>query len=203
MYSNAEYTYLKEKYGGCASWAIWDVQNQRDTAIIDKYVDQLSARHVFVALNISKQLTNEPWTNFRSGRHDRKLKYACNDTMLRGSYLTDLFKGIPEPRAFKIKGMLTPDTIQKHVEFFVEEMKNVKLSEDSAFVILGDMAHRYFDQYFQQTYKNKIIYYCHYSHYGVTDKEWTVGLWRTLNIDEEFESIVQKYKHAGRHALRH
>ena len=111
MYSTSEYTYLKEKYGGYASWAIWDYQNQRDTFVIDKNVAQLSSWYVFAALNISKELRDEPWANFRFGKHDRKLKYACNDTALRGAYLTDLFKGIPEPKAFRISSILTLEKI--------------------------------------------------------------------------------------------
>jgi hypothetical protein len=192
MYSAAEYANLKRKYGSCASWAIWDIHNQHDTIIIDENVGQLSSNYVFVGLNISKQLNDVPWVNFRSGRHDRKLKYACNDTVLRGSYLTDLFKGIAEPKAFKISGILSDEILQRHVTFFHEEMRDIKLHVGSTLIILGDTARRYFDNYFR-TQEHRVAYYCHYSYSGMTDRRWTEGLWQKLGIEQNFDSIVQKY----------
>jgi hypothetical protein len=194
MYSLEEYTFLKEKYARVASWAIWDSRNQHDTTIIDKNVAQLSSRYVFAALNVSKDLKDESWINFHAGRHDRKLKYACNDTILRGSYLTDLFKGIAEPKDFKIKSLLTSETIQEHVKAFNREMVDIKLSDDSTLIILGGMARRYFDIHFRRGYRNKIIFHAHYSDYKLSDKQWTEDLWSKLNIVQDFDSIVQKYQ---------
>jgi hypothetical protein len=30
---------------------------------------------------------------------------------------------------------------------------------------------------------------------GMTDKQWTEGLWRKLNIVQDFDLIAQRYKH--------
>ena len=93
MYTTNEYEKLSMEYGPCSSWAIWDENDQNDTSVIDESVAQLNTRYVFVGLNISKDLKKPSWSNFHGGQHDRKLMYACNnDTKLRGSYLTDIFK---------------------------------------------------------------------------------------------------------------
>ncbi|MEX0931586.1 MAG: hypothetical protein WDZ88_02435 [Candidatus Paceibacterota bacterium] len=193
MYSQEEYKYLKAKYGPYASWAIWDKDNEKNTSIIDRCFDQLSPKHVFIGLNISAPLRDYSWANFRGGRHDRKLKYACNDTDLRGSYLTDLFKGVPEAKSFKVKGMLNDNIIKENVSFFQDEMNDIGLTKESILVLLGDLATQYFDEYFQKLFDNPIISYRHYSSYG-TDRDWVEGLWKELDINGDVESIIGKYR---------
>ncbi len=192
MYSLEEYENLKTKYGSYASWAIWDENDQKDTSVIDRYFDQLSPRYVFVGLNISAPLRDASWSNFHAGRHDRKLKYACNDTVLRGSFLTDLFKGIPEAKSFRVNGMLTNDIIKENVSFFEQEMRDIKLKTESTLVILGGMASRYFDDYFKHLFNNEVIKYRHYSSYG-TDREWVEGLWNQLDIKQDFDPVIKRY----------
>ena len=193
MYSREEYENLKAKYGEYASWAIWNEKDERDTSVIDECFAQLSSRYVFVGLNISAPLRDSSWANFRGGRHDRKLKYACNDTPLRGSYLTDLFKGIPEAKSFKVKGLLTHDIIQENVSFFQNEMDDIELGKESVLILLGDLTTRYFDEHFRKLFSNPTISYRHYSSYG-TDHEWVEGLWNELGIDGNFDSLVSKYR---------
>ncbi len=191
MYSREKYENLKAKYGEYASWAIWNEKDERDTSVIDASFEQLSPHYVFIGLNISAPLRDSSWANFRGGRHDRKLKYACNNTALRGSYLTDLFKGIPEAKSFKVKGMLTNDIIQENVSFFQNEMDDIGLDKESVLILLGDLATRYFDEHFRKLFTNSTISYRHYSSYG-TDRDWVEGLWNQLDVDGDFDSIKLK-----------
>ncbi|NCN07853.1 hypothetical protein GW933_04195 [Candidatus Falkowbacteria bacterium] len=197
MYSIDEYKNLTSKYGPFASWAIWNYKKESDSLIINQNFDKLHSKFIFLGLNISRPLTNNPWSNFHGGRHDRKLKYACNDNKLRGSYMTDIFKGIDEPQSNKFKNLLTDKIIRKNVEQFNREMKDIKINDNAQFIILGtptSLLAQCFNNYFKQEYKNRIIYHYHYSYYKLTDKEWVNGLWEKLNINQNFDLTIKKYK---------
>ena len=199
MYSEAEYKKLVSKYGNCASWAIWDFLKESNTSVISNNYVQLHSKFVLLAMNPSDILVPEPWVNFRGGKHDRKLKYACNDTKLRGSYITDLFKDIAEANSNNIKGHLNNETIETNVRLFNQEMTDIKISKDTKFIVLGvpnSFLAQCFNLHFKQQYKNETIYYCHYSYYKLTDKAWVTGFWKKLGIDQDFESTIKKYSKA-------
>lgn len=197
MYSTNEYKNLTSKYGSYSSWAIWDQRDEKDTSVISKNNEKLHSNFIFLALNVSG-LGVKDWSNFHGGSiHDRKLKYACNDNKLRGSYITDIFKDIVEPISLKVKNILNAKIIEKNITFFNQEMKDIKINNDSIFIILGtqkSLISQYFNKYFKQGYKNQVIYHYHHSYYGLKDKEWVQSLWEKLNISQDFYSTVQKYK---------
>ena len=120
MYNSEEYKNLASKYGPYASWAIWDYKNASDTAAIDQNFEQLHSKYVLLGLNISRSLTNT-WSNFHDNSHARKIKYACTDTKLRGSYITDIFKGIVKSRSTWFKEILTDKIISENVIFLTRK----------------------------------------------------------------------------------
>lgn len=194
MYSTDEYNALVSKYGLLSSWAVWDYKIESDLSIIDTNTNILNSKNVFLGLNISSSLKNIPWCNFHGGKHDRKLKYACNDTILRGSYITDLFKDIPEVQSAKIEKHITPEIVAKNIGFFDQEMSDVKANSNSKFIVLGKKAEFYYKEYFDQKITNNVLYYPHYSSTRDTDKKWVLGLWKELGIHEDFDLIFNKYK---------
>jgi hypothetical protein len=178
FYTEKEYNTLKNKYGGYSSWAIWDEENPKNVSIISSSVSELKPNYIFIGLNISEQLKSESWINFHGGKHDRKLQAICNKTKLRGSYLTDLFKDVVAVNSSSLS-KLSDEIIQKNVKFFNQEMKDIKIMENSVFVILGtesSLVSKYFVKYFLKYYKNKVINHYHYSYYGVSDEKWLIGL---------------------------
>ena len=197
MYDIDEYNNLTLKYGSYASWAIWNYEKSTDTAIIDQNFDQLHSKFVLLGLNISRPLTSKPWSNFHDNTHARKIKYACNDTKLRGSYITDIFKGVVEPKSGQFRNILTDKIINENVALFNQEMRDIKINDDTQFVVFGtptSLLGKCFNGYFRQDYKNAIIYYYHYAYYTLTDKDWVMGFWNKLNISQDFDLIIQKYK---------
>lgn len=187
MYNAGEYNYLVSKYGSYASWAIWNKEKPVDTEVISQNIDQLHSKYVLLGLNISRPLIDQHWSNFHDNSHARKLRYACNDTKLRGSYMTDMFKGIVQPSSANFRSLLTDKIIQDNVQFFNKEMKDIKITDDTQFIIFGtstSLLAQCFNGYFKQGYKNNVIYYYHYSYFTLTDKQWVVGLWRKLDIDQ-------------------
>ncbi len=194
MYSHEEYLNLKKKYGSYSSWAIWDPNNESNTAIIEENLTDLTSNYVFLGLNISASLENTPWINFHGGKHDRKLKYASNDTFLRGSYITDLFKDLPEPVAKNVTKNLSKDEIKDHVSFFVNEMKDVKLSDNSVLIVFGQEAAENYEKYFKEHFDNRVIFTRHYSDTHLTDEKWVEEFWSYFNINEDATDVIRKYK---------
>jgi hypothetical protein len=204
-FTEAEFKKLSSTYGKYAGWAIWNYSRSRDiersTSIIDDNIALLNSRNVIVGLNVSAPI-DILWSNFRGGTHDRKLKYAFNDT-IRGSYITDLYKGIVNPSSVELDKYISknPDILQENVQFFLEEMKSIRLSMESRFIILGvenGILARHFNKHFQRHFlSNPVVYYRHYSSRG-TDKEWVEGIWRKLDIQNHFGSVLSKYKYVSK-----
>jgi len=113
MYTDIEYKKIKEKYGACASWAIWDVNDLSDTTIIENNILNLQNNYVLLALNKSIDIDLYCWKNFHGYDHARKLAYGCNNSLLRGSYMTDLFKDLPEAVASRLDKNLSSNDIEK------------------------------------------------------------------------------------------
>lgn len=198
MYTKDEYEKLLGKYGDCASWAIWDYHDENKLSVIEDSYQDLKSDYIFLALNISKPLTNGKWKNFHGGKHDRKLKYACNDTTLRGAYITDLFKNLPEVSSSQFENKLSRDLIDKNISFFRQEMQDIKIHHLTKFIVMGvpnSLIARCFDTYFKQFFNNETIYYYHYSYYRLTDSQWVTGLWNKLNIESSYSEVNKRYAH--------
>ena len=200
MYNQNEYNNLISQYGAYASWAIWDHKDQKDPSIISQNIDHLHSRFILLGLSISRPLKEAPWSNFHHGPSNvRKLKYACNDTILRGSYITDIFKGIVEPASSKFSSAVTEKIIRENVNFFSQEMQDIRINDESQFIVFGaqnSLLARYFNKYFRHDRRNRIIYHYHYSYYGLSDEVWVESLWAKLGMDEDFDLVIRKYKKA-------
>lgn len=198
MYNNDEYNDLALKYGSFASWAIWNHKNQSDASIIGENRGSLHSKFVLLALNFSQGLIKQSWGNFHYGPSNvRKLKFACNDNKLRGSYMTDLFKNMVEKNSAHVKSLLNKDVIQRNIDLFNQEMKDLKVDNNSTFIVWGVPSSQlawYFNTYFKQEYKNPVIYHNHYSYYGISDKEWVTSFWEKLKISQDYDATIRKYK---------
>ena len=113
--------------------------------------------------------------------------------------MTDLFKNIVNSKSSDFYQFIKdkPQLIQENVLKFEEEMRDIKISDATCFVILGtekSITANFFRQYFQKYFaNNKIIYHRHYSSRG-SDKEWVESIWESLNIASSFSEIIEKYK---------
>ncbi|MBI1833357.1 MAG: hypothetical protein HYR90_00880 [Candidatus Andersenbacteria bacterium] len=199
MYKLDEYEELKRKYGSYGSWAVWRHNNESDTSVIDEHVEELHSRFIFLGLNVSQSLGSAAWVNFHGGKHARKLKYALNDTKLRGSYITDIFKDLPAPKSSDIVKILAddPSLITQNVEFFKREMADIRVTAESVFVVLGtptSYISRYFRTYYHHNFSNlKFVNYYHYAYYALTDSTWVEGLWNELGVEARYDHIRGMY----------
>jgi hypothetical protein len=196
-----QYLSICRKYGDYSSWAIWNHEDAADPTIIKSHIEELNANHVFIACNASRRdgyIGHGPWANFRGWKHDRKLKYACNDTTLRGSYLTDMFKGIEEANSGKVRDLLTDEVVDKNVSCFLEEISDIGTTDKTVYVVLGvyksEIGKQFRKHFLDQMGEVNVIYYTHYSNFRWSDEEWVTGLWKELGIKADYEKIRQKYK---------
>lgn len=201
MYTEKEFKNLTSQYGWCSSWATWNMGDRRDTSIIGKEYKKCNSKIVVLGLNISKKLKHEIWSNFHGGKFDRRLKYAFNNNKYRGIYLTDIFKGVETVSVKELRKKLTDKIIKENVEFFTKEMKNVKISNKTRFILIGKDVEKYFEKNFKENLKNifkindnNFIKYRHYSDFGVTDEEWVCGLWNKLKIEQNYKKTKNLYK---------
>ncbi|OGU11940.1 MAG: hypothetical protein A2X61_13540 [Ignavibacteria bacterium GWB2_35_12] len=204
MYSMPKYNELRKQFGNFASWAIWDKNKEYDTEIIDKNIKILHSNFVFVGLNPSKNLRKVKWSNFRGGKHDRKLKYACEIDCLRGSYLTDLFKNFTKKSSSELKKEIdkkNKNFIKKVFKDFQSELDKICFNpQKGKIILLGDTVQKFFKKHFKlndnDPLKKCILNYKHYGCWG-TDKDWVEGLWDKLVIKykvNSFENIKKLYK---------
>ncbi len=197
MYHTDQFKIISNKYGSFASWALWDVIEERRTDVIDDNVDKLHSKYVLLGLNVSGPLKNKRWINFHGGKHDRKIKYACTDNILTGSYLTDIFKNIEISKSNNVKELLTKDVVNANVSLFIQEMQDIKIKPSTCFIIFGkekSLMADCFNKYFSKHFDNKVIYYYHYSYYRFTDQKWVTGLWKELGISQDYNTTIKKYK---------
>lgn len=198
-FTNIEFEILTKKHGKWASWAIWEYSSvriqEKSTSIIQSNLADLNSENILIGLNISKPV--EIWGNFRGGKHDRKLKYAFNDSPIRGAYMTDLFR-IEMKESTNLARFIkcNPNIVEENVSRFIDEMRDLRINDETRFIILGkeqSILGKYFRLEFHKYFKkNPIIYHRHYSSRG-TDKEWVESIWKSLGIDLNYEVVKNNY----------
>ena len=201
-YSQTEFKNLTALYGRYAGWAIWEYARSRSqeasTDCIYHNLNQLNTNNIVVGLNVSASIKGD-WLNFRTGRHDRKLKYAFNNSEIRGAYITDLYKGIVDPSSLSLhKGLQNNyEVIEQNINLFIQEMKDIGIRSESRFIIMGpenSVTGTNFIKYFQEHFEeNPVVFHRHYSSWG-TDKDWVTSIWTKLGINENFDETISKYK---------
>jgi hypothetical protein len=170
-----QYVKIKQRFGRYANWAIWNDQDIKNTEIIEESISELNAKFVTLGLNISKPFDSD-WVNFRIGKHDRKLKALFNKSPARGSYMTDLIKGFPEPDSKKVLDAIKKDQsiLNRHIEEFNEETNLIGADTETVFILLGGDVNKLITPFLGTSkYKsNKVIQITHHSYYGFTDSDW-------------------------------
>ena len=143
---------IKIRNGHFASWAIWNQgklpkENVGDLSIFDlehnPYIlEELKAEIVFVGLNISRPI-ERPLGNFHDSSHkatDYKLRYAINDSLGRGGYMTDIIKDFEEKSSGKMMDYLrnNPEFEKANVRSFIDEIIFIGASSPTIVAIGSD-----------------------------------------------------------------
>jgi len=144
-----DYLFIKNKYGGHASWAIWaDVgttpkSNMEDLAIFDDddVHKRLNPENVLVGLNISGYILEKPFENFHGkGGGAFKIRYATRGTALWGGYLTDIIKDFPEMHSSNVMKYLRshPDLAERNIASFKQELSDIGSTHPTIYAFGND-----------------------------------------------------------------
>ncbi len=170
------YSQLKNEFGWCASFAIWEIEgntptsNTEDLSVLtdENIMNLAKTDFVFVGLNAAVHdlgKTIEPWSSFHSADHkrqkDHKLRYTFKDTKYWGCYITDIIKGVPETDSNKVKKHMkaNPQKYEKQLETFRYEMKLLAGDKKPILVAMGDAAYQMLYPLFEEFKVIKIPHY--------------------------------------------
>ena len=137
-----KFNHIKNKWGAYASWTMWqDVKpweapkaHMGDLSIFDDEDTLLDIVHtdiVFVALNAAdRDVADRPFSMFHDTSpraNDYKMRYAFKDTVLWGSYITDLFHNLRETDSNKVSRHLAvnPDFLKTQLDRFKQELADI------------------------------------------------------------------------------
>ena len=173
-----KFEFIKEEYGHCASWAIWEEvgatpkSNAGDLNILDPkkntdLLSQLKPNVVFVGLNTSGNVEDkEPFSNFHpTGPHanDFKIRFALKGTEYWGGYMTDIIKGHVQKDSKKVLKYLKKHRKEeiKNIKKFRKELKDLG-TKNPTIIAFGNAAYRILKRNLKDEYT--IIKVYHYSH---------------------------------------
>ena len=176
-----KFNFIKEKYGHCASWAIWKEvgatpkSNMGDLNVLDpqqnpNLLSQLNPDVVFVGLNTSRDISDEkhfrnfhPTGNRARYAQDYKTRFALKDTELWGGYMTDIIKDHVELHGHTVRSYLNenPDVEDKNIETFRKELKDLG-TENRTIIAFGNEVYRILSRNLNKEFN--IFRVTHYSH---------------------------------------
>ena len=210
-----KFNFIKEKYGHCASWAIWKEvgatpkSNMGDLNVLDPQqnpdvLSELKPDVVFVGLNISIDIGDqEPFSNFHpTSPHaqDYKTRFALKDTELWGGYMTDIIKNHVGMNAQEVMNYLSanPDVEDKNIETFRKELKDIG-TENPTIIAFGIDAHSVLTRNLNNEFN--IFQVTHYSYQGLTKEDFRneiKSLIERIQINSEIRKdkseVLKSYK---------
>lgn len=143
---------IKVKYGHVGSLAIWKPIDKTqkpkfgmgDISHFDNEENLIINRNfVLVGLNLSgKGSIDTPFRNFHpthSTAHDYKIRYAIEDTIFSGAYMTDIIKDYEEVMSGKVMKYLNsnPDVKKENIKLFEEELNDI-CAKDPVIIAFGN-----------------------------------------------------------------
>ena len=165
---------IKSKYGHVGSYAIWqkiddskkpkygmgDITHFNNSSNIT-----INNNIVLVGLNLSgKGSIDNPFQNFHptySTAHDYKIRYATQDTIFSGAYMTDIIKDYEEVMSNQVIKYLNsnPNIKKENIESFEIELKDI-CSNVPIIIAFGNDCYKILNELKQ---KYKIFKVPHYS----------------------------------------
>ncbi len=131
---------IKNNYGHMSSFAIWSKieENQKPkygvgdiTHFYNTENLNINRNIILVGLNLSGRGTiDKPFSNFhnpKSTSHDYKIRFAVQDTIFNGAYMTDIIKDYEEVMSNKVMQYLrkNPEVLNENLKSFEKELQDI------------------------------------------------------------------------------
>lgn len=166
---------IEQKYGHYASFAVYaniDPSQKPKFAVGDTTpiytFEKLHTNFIFVGLNMSgKGTIDRPFANFHNSKHtsnDYKIRYATQNTIFEGSYMTDIIKDYEEVMSKNVMKYVRhhPEILLENIETFKTELSDIG-SNDPILIAFGNDAYKILSTFFGITHT--IFKINHYSSY--------------------------------------
>lgn len=156
---------IKDKYGNMSSFALWKKideikKTKYGVGNIEHFKNleekDINRNIILVGLNISgKGFIDNPFENFHNSKstsHDYKIRFAIQDTIFSGAYMTDIIKDHEEVMSGKVMKYLNenPNIKKENIESFEVELKDIGASNpiiiafgNDSFKILSELKSKY------------------------------------------------------------
>jgi len=123
-----KFEYNNIKLSEVASWAVWDKKDINNLEIIEKDINKLNGKIIFVALNFGGKERPVGWTDWKNfhGNRDKRLPALLSGTRFEGAYMTDIIKNQYNPNAEDFMNKLNNDVINTSLDFFCQEIELLK-----------------------------------------------------------------------------
>ena len=200
MITHKQYTYIANKYGHYASWAVWKEQGDKpksnvgDLTIFDinlnpTILEILNPNFIMIGLNISRPIEFK-FGNFHDKRpqsQDYKIRYAFNDTMFYGAYMTDIIKDFENVVSGDVMKYVkaNEDFERKNIERFIKEINDIGATAPTL-IAFGNYTHSILTRHFEGIYP--IIKFPHYS-IQISKEDYKIIVERKIN---EYLDISRK-----------
>lgn len=178
MITSERFDLVKEKYAFYSSWAIWAQAGEKpksnigDLSVLDpnqnpSLLSQLNPEIVFLALNISRGDIIHPFGNFHDARSeatDYKIRFALQDSIYWGGYMTDIIKDFDEKHSGKVISYLKKheDIIHKNIDQFKKELSDIG-SNNPILISFGNDVFNILNKYLKKDFK--VLKVPHYASY--------------------------------------
>lgn len=175
--TSEKFELIKVKYGNCASWAIWDAEaespksNIGNVDVLDpqknkELLSQLNPNIIVVGLNISGRI-KIPLANFHadsSTAMDYKIRYAFQNTILWGAYMTDIIKDYEEKISGNVMRYLkqNPSFLDDNIQIFLHELKDLGADNPRIITFGNDSYNILRNNLNEDIVIKKVIHYSHY-----------------------------------------
>tara|TARA_B100000029_G_C17451235_1_gene915075 strand:- start:162 stop:755 length:594 start_codon:yes stop_codon:yes gene_type:complete len=183
MIERDRFTFIREKYGLHASWAVWAEEgdtpksNMDDVSIFEKEDVhlELNPEVVLVGLNFGTDISSwNPQKNLFQNFHwkgggDFKVRYAVRNTPFWGAYMTDIIKDFPELVSTNVMSYLRKNqsVVDENIVSFKEELQDIGAS-NPILVGFGNDAYNILRKNLGTDLK--IVKALHYAHYISKEK---------------------------------
>jgi hypothetical protein len=171
---------ITQKYGSVASWAIWDEFGERpksnmsnikvlDPDINTNLLQSINNNVIMVGLNFARPVNFDiPYMNFHDSNphaNDFKIRYAFNNTIFYGAYMTDVIKNYPEINSKNVEKHIkeNPEIIDKSINEFVEELIFIGSNNPVVFCF-GSQTYNLLKIKLEKKYYKQLVPLIHYSH---------------------------------------
>lgn len=179
MITLEKFNYIKDKYGDCGSWAIWENEGNSPKSNIEvlsvldpvknkNLLSLLNPNVIFVGLNPSSGEIKIPFSNFHSSNSDAtdfKIRFAFKNSPYWGGYMTDIIKGYVDKESGNVLNYLRANNEfeQENVKKFRQELIDIGASNPTL-IAFGDAAFKVLKRNLKNEFKIlKIIHYAYWS----------------------------------------